>query len=186
MERLLGAAWPAVRGAGWWGLIAALAWSAVCSGLGIYQKWTDPRTRAAQYIAQHVPAGASIGTATDHGDTWQHHGWHYPAIDFHRYRDIYFVDRPDFVVVTEFELQAMRAALQSPKLLPGGRWDPRYQGEWYLGEPPPPEVFAFYEDLFAGRTYRLLASFESPVNMPFDGACRAVYLYELPGQRGGK
>jgi asparagine N-glycosylation enzyme membrane subunit Stt3 len=177
-DRLLSAPQPLARGAGWCALVAAVGWSTVFTGLGVAQKWNDPRTQAARYISAHVPAGASIGIATDHGDQWQHHGWRYPAIDFGHYRDVYFVDLPDFVVVSSYEMDTMQKAAVSPKLLPGDKWDPRFRDEWYLSQPPPPEVFAFYRELLAGKTYELAAEFLSGTHMPFDGACPAVFIYQ--------
>lgn len=177
-DRLLAARQTVFVQAGRALLAIALLWSLVATALGVVQKATDPRIRAGQFIAEHVPAGASIGIATDHQEQWQHHKWRYPIIDFRRYRDVYFLDEPDYIVVTALELAVMRRALASPHLLADDVWHPSFGTEWYLGQPPSPAIFTFYRDLLAGTRYNLRATFTSTFDLPLDGACPAVFLYE--------
>src|SRR5262249_23471877 len=124
----------------------------------------------------------TIGIAPDHNEHWVQHGWRYPPIDFKRFEQKSFLDRPAFIVCTSFEMDTMRRALASPKLSREFVWDSRYCSDWYLSDPPIPPVFEFFQELFAGDRYEPLASFRAIANVPFDGACREVFIYRLKQQ----
>lgn len=148
-------------------LTIAIASSLVICVLGVTQRWLDARTVASRYIAANVPPESTIGMATDHNENWMHHNWRYPRID----RVLtHFLERPEFVVVTSLELDRMQEALRSDRLLEGNRWDPEFSREWYQDDPPSPEIFTFYQELFGGEAYAQVAQFTAPLRLRIDSA----------------
>ncbi|MBI1315088.1 phospholipid carrier-dependent glycosyltransferase [bacterium] len=148
------------------------------TGAETLARWNDPRTESARFIHDEIPAGTSIGMATDSTEyTWRHHQWRYPRIDWTRYRETPFLDRPEVLVVSSIELDLMRDALQSEKLLDGFVWDERFRSDWYQLTPPSPEVFRFYDDLLHGRSYELIRRFSVPANPETGGLYPAVFVY---------
>lgn len=145
---------------------AAVGLSLGVTVLALWQRGHDNRTAAARFIEETFPPGTTIGIASDavryH---WRHHQWRYPRVDFERYPERHFLKDPDVIVVTSFELNVMKSALESPRLRSGDVWDPRFKSDWYENRPPAPIVFAFYRELFEGKRYRLLRSFENRIEL---------------------
>lgn len=170
-----------IRRAGTAALALGIIWALLLCVGGIALGWLDSRNVASRYIAQHVPRDSTIGIATDHNDHWVHHNWRYPRIDFQTYHDTPFLERPEFLVVTSIELERMREALNSDKLLADDRWNPEFNREWYQNDPPAPEVFGFYRALLAGEIYDESAVFAPPFRLRIDSAPPDVLLFRRKG-----
>ncbi len=156
-------------------LLIVPAWQV---GAETLARLNDPRTEAARFVRNEFPAGTTIGVTTDSSEyTWRHHQWRYPQIDWTRYPEVPFLDGPEVLVASSIEVELMRDALQSEKLLAGYRWDERHRSDWYQLTPPSPEVFRFYEDLIHERSYRLISTFDVPSNPETGGLYPAVLIY---------
>jgi hypothetical protein len=157
---------------------------ACCTGAA--HRLFDTRTAAAHYIADAVPRGATIGIALDHNKEAGHHFWRYPRLVSPDHRENSFLERPEYLIVTSFELETMVPALQSPALRPGYRWDPSQINGWYLHEPPAPEIFRFFDELLSGSTYVPLFNFEPVIRLESDFAPPTIHLYRRRDARSGQ
>ena len=52
------------------------------------------------------------------------HPWRYPAVDLSKFREAPFLDEPEILVVSSYDLEPVAEALRSDKLLLGYRGDP--------------------------------------------------------------
>lgn len=155
------------------------------SGIPVWQtgaetvaRLNDPRTEAAKSLHAEFPAGVRVGMATDSTEyTWRHHQWRYPRIDWSRYVETPFLDQPDVLVVSSIEIDLMRDALASDRLLDGFVWDARFHSDWYQLTPPSPDVFRFYDDLLSQRSYELVRRFNVPANPETGGLYPGVLVY---------
>jgi len=160
----------------------AVLWPLFFTIAGVIQRSRDVRTQAARFLADAFPPGTELGIATDSARyTWRHHQWRYPVVAFDRDREAWWLARPEVIVVTGHELEPMREALWSPRLLPGYRWAPQHSHDWYQNQPPSPPVFRFYEDLLHGNGYERIRTFSHPVPVDVGGVARDVFVYRRHG-----
>lgn len=125
---------------------------------GIHVRWNEPRTAAARYIANQLPSRSTIGLFS----LYEHRSiWEYPLIRPGRARLQSFLAGPDFLVVSSLTFDRASAALDSPHMLAGYRWDPAYAGAWQDYRVPGSQVFRFFSQVVSGQGYRLIQSFEA-------------------------
>ena len=149
--------------------------------LGIVQRHTDPRPRAAAYITHRIPRKSTIGVASTHNFGWG--DWRNGRVFLGRHQVASFLDRPQYIVVSARELQTMAGALGSEKLRPGYHWDSAYNQEWYLHAPPSPEIFRFFEELLRGSEYRQIARFDPAVQVPVEFASPTFFIFRKNVQK---
>lgn len=179
LDRLFDNSQPGLRGLGRGLFAIALSVSAGVTLCGIYERWTDARTEAAEFLQDRYSSGTRLGIATDSlRYNWRHHQWRYPPVDFKRYSETHFLDQPDVLVVTSFEIDVMRTALESEHLDADLQWDPARASDWYQNQPPTAEVFRFYRGLLEGSEYELVRRFEHFLPLSFGGIAPTVFVYE--------
>lgn len=173
LARLLEARQRATRVAG--GLLAALAvgYSAEQCLLGITQRFSDTRTAAARYIAEHVPAHASLALApTTEQDPWDEHPWRYPALSPSRQARLTSTfSRPRYIVTSSYALGEIEQALRSDEIRPGYQWPATKAGRWYKYRVPTPDELRFFDELLSGAAgyveeRRWVPSPEARINFP--------------------
>jgi len=126
----------------------------------------DTRALAAQYVAEQIPPGRSIGIG-DVGN-YKRESWQLPRLPRDRYVLTDCLYEPDYIVLSSRDYEEMEDALDSSHLR-DYVWNKEQAGYWFPGEIPSPEVFHLYDDLLGGTTrwhdYELMAAFKfhSPV-----------------------
>jgi hypothetical protein len=185
--RLLASRRAAWRGLGLAAASVALSYSIYLCVSGIRIRLGDSRPAAARYIAEVLPWGGTLAfSQTSETYPWQRHRWRYPAVDSTRHRLVRMWEQPELLVVSSYDLNPIRRALRSDKLLAGYRWDPEWNRDWYRNSPPSPRIFRFFDDLLNGRgDYRLVASFSTPVTVPIEFPPPEIWIYrrESAGSR---
>lgn len=154
---------------------------------GIALRWNDTRPKAARYIAEHIPEGATVGIAfASEKYPWRWHAWRYPWIDFRRYRETMFLERPEYLVVSSFDMNPIAATLQSGKLNSVYDLDETYHREWYRYAPPSPEIFRFFDELLPpeGSPYVLLQSFRNESRVPLENPPPELRIYRRRESKG--
>jgi len=148
---------------------------------GIWTRWRDVRTEAAEDIARLVPPGSTLGFATTRADSRAEHRWRFPVVDTTRYRMTATFDRPSFLVVTDWTLLPIQKALSSGNLGPGYAWPDSLATVWYHRQVPTPAEFQFFEALLAGRSdYHPVAHWKPPTPLPVEFSDRGLWLYRRP------
>ena len=148
---------------------------------GIWTRWMDVRTEAARDIAHLVPPGSTLGFATTRADAWTDHRWRFPAVDTTRNRISATLDRPSFLLLSDWTLVPMQRALASGQLGPGYVWPESLATVWYHRQVPTPEEFRFFEELLGGRSdYRLVAHWKPATPLPVEFSDRGLWLYRRP------
>lgn len=174
------------RVAGFTILIGSILSTGIVSGLALYARWNDPRIDAARYINDSVPQGTMVGFSVvtqEYG--WIEHIWRYPRIDISHYNVVDFLDAPEFLIISSFDIDEVTGRMNSPYLSRQYVWDERFNKVWYKYIPPSPEVFRFYDEMFRKGTntqYKLLKSFKTniPVMMLTD-PYPDIYIYQRKG-----
>lgn len=148
----------------------------------IYNRLDDPRTSAAKYVMESISEGTTIGfseVSTEY--SWREHAWRYPKIDLKRFHIVNFLEKPEILIVSSFDLQEVIPALDSEKLKPGNIWDENSRSDWYKYIPPSPEVFEFYDLLVSEKNgdYVLLKSFRNIVrNSSLPDLYPEIHIYQ--------
>jgi hypothetical protein len=151
-------------------------------GSGIRIRLQDTRPLAARYIAETLAEGTTVGLASMTEE--HHHTWRYPAVNFSKFRETSFLDEPQILIVSSLDLDPIREALRSDKLLPGYRWDPAWNKRWYRYTPPSPRVFAFYDALLRGESpYVLERQWTPTVNVPIEFPPPTIWIYRKRASR---
>lgn len=169
--RLLAQEKPWFRSCGIICLVVVLTQSLYLCASGIFLRYSETRTLAARYLAENVERGTTIGlSAVSEKYPWHHHAWRYPLIDLSKYREVSFLNEPEVVVVSSYDLTQIEEALSSKALLSGYEWDSRYNKDWYRYSPPSPRMFRFYADLLSGESskYVLAKRFAVRINVPLE------------------
>ncbi|MBI4366355.1 MAG: hypothetical protein HY543_06005 [Deltaproteobacteria bacterium] len=117
----------------------------------------DTRTEAAAWIAAQIPAGATLGMkcmeggrkAYDHAH-FDEFMWDFPRIDPRRYRLTDCLDRPEYLVLSEFTNKEVITAYTSG-LMQGDAWPADEYGLWWRQKIPPPPLMALYRALLFGE-----------------------------------
>ncbi len=156
-------------------IIFAIAYNSA----GILLRKDDTRTKAAYYIEENIPNGATIG-ATSIGD-YPRWDWQFPKIDSEKYRTVDALEKPKFIILTSYDYIKMERAFSSSKLH-NYKWDPKYSVEWYKSHPPSEEVFRFYDDILNGKgekyKYRLIKKYEKYIFIPIEFPSPEIRIYE--------
>lgn len=154
------------------GALAAgvVLYSLLYTAAGTYSRLQETRTEAAAYLANSVSPGTSIGVAyTAVEYAWEAHAFRYPRIDRTRLAYLDFLEEPEVVVVSSYDLEPIRRALQSDVMLPNYEWPEAKDDVWYRGAEPTPEIFRFYDRLLSGRSaYCQVAMFTPQVLAPIE------------------
>lgn len=150
-----------------------------CAG-AVYLRLNDTRTGSAHYIEENIPQSSTIGIAFDSDKFhWRYHGWKYPKINFEKYKEEYFLNRPDILVLSSFDFVQIEEALKSDKLKEGYVWDEAYNKEWYNFAPPPPSFFQFYDELLnKHKGYVLLKAFKRNNFIPISFQSPEIRIYK--------
>ena len=172
---------------GW--LLFTIVFSFSYAMLGELSRLKEPRTEAANYISIRFSRGDSFGlgyTAKPFAGT---HGWGYPKINSNKFEMTDFLESPDVIVMSSYDVDPILNALQSSDMLPGYNWPQNLAGEWYQGVPPSPDVFTFYEQLFITKTsnYCLEKFFHSQVYVPIELPPPDIWIFirkDLPSATG--
>ena len=147
----------------------AILYSAAYCLFNIYWRYDDTRTQANNYIENFLPAGATLGIAyTSEDFSWEYHPWKYPRISFNKFIYEDFLNYPEFLVTSSFDLWQIEQALKSDKISNDYNWDKRYDKEWYQYSPPSPRIFQFYDELLDPERsrYNLLKTFKKSWDLP--------------------
>ncbi len=147
-------------------LMGSIVSAGVATGLSLYARWNDPRTAAAEFINSEVSPGTSLGfseVSTVYG--WREHRWRYPRINVSRYKEQSFLEAPEILIVSSFDVEEVGPYLKSPRLNKDFLWDDRFTSEWYAYLPPSADVFRFYNEFIHGNQngYFLLKEFETGI-----------------------
>ncbi len=147
--------------------------------VGIWVRWHDPRTAAAQVIRRIVPEGSTVGFASrvTPGSRWargmrgtgvimradsgvQDNQWLFPTVDTARYRITSGLTRPAFLVIND--------------------WTPGLN--WFAGgvHPPTPEEFRAHDELLRkGWGYVQLGHWGPKTRLPVEQMVSSIGLYRL-------
>lgn len=176
-----------------WRRLAALVliggvtlYSFLYSAAGAVSRLGETRTEATRYLAESIPAGATVGvayTATQYA--WESHAYRYPSLDRDRTQYVDFLQRPQVVVVSSYDLEPIRRALASEELLPGYEWPEAIDDVWYRGAEPTPEIFRFYDELIHHQgPYCLIERFSPRVLVPIEFPPPEIRIYAREDWRG--
>lgn len=164
--------------------VIRLAGCVLCAGVLLYSfyyslsaaisRYPDTRSTAAEFIADSLPAGATIGIAyTSPRHKWPRHRWRYPDIDFDTFKYLDFLSRPDFVVVSSSDAQTIRAVISQKQLREDYTVPEHLAKQWYESSPPSPKIFRFFDELYFNDhgSYEMIASFApermlAPIEFP--------------------
>ncbi len=134
-----------------------------------------------------MPAGTTIGVAyTAVEYAWEAHAYRYPRIDRERLSYVDFLEEPEVLVVSSYDLEPIREALQSELMLPGFEWPEAKDDVWYRGAEPTPEIFQFYDRLLNGPSdYCPVAVFTPNVLVPIEFPPPEIRVFARGGAAGG-
>lgn len=164
-----------------WGFLLTLwiIFAITYNETGILIRKDDTRTKAAHYIEENIPSGATIG-ATSIGN-YPRWSWMFPKIDIEKYRIVDALEKPDFIILTSYDYIHMKEALSSENLH-NYKWDPKHADEWYRANPPSEEVFRFYDDILNDKgeeyNYKLVKKLEKNIFIPIEFSPPEIRIYE--------
>lgn len=161
-------------------LLISVGFSAYLCISGILLRLNDTRPRAAEYISKTIPDGTSIGIAyTSEKYKWKWHSWRYPKVNFKRYKEVPFLDKPDIIILSSEDFEHILKTLNSDKFKSKYVLDKSYYKEWYNYSPPTPKIFRFYDELFNSKNskYNLLKIFKIDVNVPIEFPPPEIRIY---------
>jgi Dolichyl-phosphate-mannose-protein mannosyltransferase len=146
---------------------------------GINIRLHDTRTLASRYIAEKFIEGITIGLSSVTDKYKEIHPWRNPKIDFSKFQFTNFLDEPEILVTSSYVLDKIERALKSDKLLPGYKWDPLWNKDWYRYSPPSPRIFKFYDTLLNSdkSNYILLEKFQTNINVPIEFPPPEIKIY---------
>lgn len=169
-----------LRLAGAAALAVALAHSAWLCVAGRLMRRDDPRTRAARFLSSTFPHGTRIGMGMTSKILFTTNSWTLPHLDERAYGVSSMLSLPPVLALSSADFEPIEQALRSPKLLPGYRWDPRHNADWFLSAPPSPDVFLLYDEILHRPTaYRLAAVFKTPLLAPIEFPPPEIRIYRL-------
>ena len=160
-------------------IVGTVVYSFFYSASAVYLRFNDPRMQAAHYIQENIPLGTTIGIGSASEQfRWNYHAWRYPKVDFRKYKEVYFIERPDILVISSADFVPIEETLNSDKLKAGYILEEKYKKEWYRYSSPTPRVFKFYEDLLNDRAgYVLLRSFKKNNFVPIELRPPEIRIY---------
>jgi hypothetical protein len=133
-------------------IIAAVLIYTLCYDFAaIYLRLNDTRTQAARYISQQIPKGATIGIGYTSKDyPWHYHGWRYPKIDFKKYRERDFLNKPKYLVLSSYDFKAFEDLKDAS------------EQDWYRSAKPSDDIIDFYKKLLSNKAsgYQLIKVFD--------------------------
>ena len=180
-SRLLAQKKPWFRYCGLLCVVVVLTHSLYLCVSGTFLRFSETRTSAARYVAENLAEGTTIGlSAVSEKYPWNYHPWRYPRIDLSRFKEVSFLDEPEVIISSSYDLSQIEEALNSKGLLAGYEWDPRYNKDWYRYSPPSPRMFRFYADLLSQKPskYRLVKRFAVAVNVPVEFPPPEIRIYQ--------
>ena len=148
-----------------------LGYSLYISSCGISMRFNDSRSLAARYIDEAVKEGTSIGLGyVSEEYNWRHFPWWYPRVDYSRYKEVDFLDEPEFLIISSYAFAQIQDTLQSRKFSSGYVLQEKYRKEWYRYSPPSPRILEFYDVLLnkGNSRYVLVKAFKRKVNVPIE------------------
>lgn len=159
--RLATTARPALRRLGWALGIGTAAWSLLLAVLGLVARTDDPRTAAAHFVAERLPDGATAGElhVTPRPEWRAADSWKYPRLDPVRHPPRDFLERPDVLVLSSYDVDKIVGAIESGRLTPELAWPADANDQWYRRTPPTPAMFAFYVGFLTSGEYVRAAEF---------------------------
>jgi hypothetical protein len=168
------------------GLIVVTGVQAVLySFLGVAVRYSDSRDLAGAYVEKNIPAGSSIGmayAAREFGWAW--HAWKFPPVDFEtRFQEKDMLAYPDYLIVSSNESDLIRAILLQKPLTADFHFSEEEKAQFYGGVPPSLEVLRFYADVWEGRAYCPIRTFEARVYIPVEFPPPTIQIYRLNPQR---
>ena len=116
---------------------------------GIVSRYPDPRIEAAHFFEANVPKGVSFGFGNISDEFI--HLWRYPKIDPEVYQASKMLKRPDYIILTSYEYEAIRETISRKILDSNYRLPQAYWDEWYRRQPPTARQFRFNEALWLGK-----------------------------------
>lgn len=173
IESLLSSKQSWVKVFGWGITFVVLAFSLLYTIQGVLSRYPDTRTQAAAYVRRNIPPGSEIGIAYSSEEFgWKNHFWRYPKIDFKRYKELDFLEKPEYLIVSDYDSKLFKDTLQRSILLEDMTLPKAYVHEWYGNSSPSPEIFTFYKELFSKDSpYELVQKFAperiyAPIEFP--------------------
>jgi hypothetical protein len=179
--RLIQARYILLRTVGVAAVVASVGWSLYQCGWGVYLRLYDTRPVASRYIVENVPKGTTLGLGVIYEYTGPHpYLWRYPRINLQNYKEAPVSEKPEIVVASSYDFIPILEALASGKVNTDYVLDQRYHKGWWLGCPPTPNSFRFYDMLFNGKhpQYKLLKSFSRPVGVPIEFWPPEIRIYK--------
>lgn len=131
---------------------------------GAYERFHDTRTQAAHFVYDHIPAGTTIGVGYTSEEYKKEMSWRRPKINATRYHEVGFLDYPEILVLTSWDLTYIEQTLKSKKISKDYILGEQYKREWWEYSPPSPRIFQFYDELLTHEQspYELIAKYEKP------------------------
>ena len=134
----------------------------------LYTRVNDPRTETVEYINENIPTGTTIGVATvSKKYPWRYHGWRYPNVDFRRYKEKFFLDNPEIVILTSYDFERFQEKLGENEY-------------WYRFSAPSEDIVDFYTSLLhepENTDYELVETFKPKTNMVIPMSPPEVRVY---------
>jgi hypothetical protein len=135
---------------GWIVIILVLAYSFLYTIQGVVSRYPDSRTQAVSFIRQNIPAGSEIGIAYSSEEFgWKNHIWRYPKIDSKRYKIKNFLDKSEYVIISDYDSRPIKDTLLRNILEDDMTLPEAYSREWYGNSPPSPKIFTFFKELYS-------------------------------------
>ena len=147
---------------------------------GTLSRQVEPRTEAALYINKTIPAGTTIGIGyTSQVFGWKIHPWRYPPLHLDQFKETDMLDSPQILIFSSFDVYPILKALQSPQMGTDYHLPQSEKGKWYRSEPPSPEVFRFYHDIFLSQNseYCLIKYFPAKVYAPIEFPPPDIWIF---------
>jgi hypothetical protein len=147
---------------------------------GIYLRWNDTRPSAALYIEQNILPGTSIGIGVvSEKYNWNAHAQRYPRINFKKFKQTYFLERPEVLILSSADYEQILKAFRDYEFSDGYVLDKEYYKNWYRYSAPSARIFEFYDDLLLKNKteYRLVKTFKIDVNVPIENPPPEIRIY---------
>ncbi len=148
---------------------------------GILLRFTDTRTEASKYIDDNIKEGSTIGISyTSEKFSAKYHDWRYPKINYNKYKDEKFLDRPDVIILSSYDFNQVNGLLNSNKLSDKYELDKKYYREWYRYSPPNPQVIKRFDELLNQKNddYLLIKTFKKEINVPIEFPPPEIRIYK--------
>jgi len=165
--------------------IGAFVFTIIYSGYlcfsGILLRFTDTRTEASRYIDKNIKEGSSIGNSyTAEKFSGKYHGWRYPKINYNKYKDESFLDKPDVIILSSYDFNQVNRLLNSNELNDMYELNKKYYREWYRYSPPSPQVIKRFDELLNQKNddYVLIKTFKKEINVTIEFPPPEIRIYK--------